>query len=177
MSNTAICRDYFPTSFLLAFFWFFACSFRFWFTDKGLNFSEQVQSCQSIGSVLFYARSLEEMEFVWDHIYKPTQLDYPMENLFTSGNWFLHMGFERKFRNSSNKYLFTSVDNKMNISTATHPWFKNYGKYFTFTSEGMVFRGPSVCFVENFREWTVERPHECLPRLRRSFSVCFVDFI
>ena len=64
------------------------------------NFSEQVQACEEKGAFLFYARSLEEMNFVWDSIYKPLRSGDDPETLFVTGDWFLHMGFERKFRNS-----------------------------------------------------------------------------
>ena len=140
------------------------------------NFSEQVQACEEKGAFLFYARSLEEMNFVWDSIYKPLRFGDDPETLFVTGDWFLHMGFERKFRNSSISYLFTSVDGKMNISTETHSWFRSFGKKAVAYYDDKIFRGPSACFVETSGGTNGDRPYECMPGVKRPYSVCAMDF-
>ena len=64
-------------------------------TSNQRNFSQQVEMCKEKGASLFYARSLEEMNFVWDFVYMPQRSDDDPETTLVSGDWFLHMGFER----------------------------------------------------------------------------------
>ena len=126
----------------------------------GYNLTESIEQCFSRGAVLSYPRHWEEVSDLWiyfnSHLQRTDKLN--MEELLAKTT--LHVGFRR-----NGNFEFRSVDEKLNVSTASHPIMLDTASPFEFN-----FKGPAICIN---RYQYLKR---CLPRMRNQFAVCSVDF-
>ena len=133
---------------------------------QGLNFSEQVEFCEKQQAHLSYPRSQEELEYMWKFYRSYRGWDLTTE-LSNTTDWYLHLGILRK--GSLDDLSFTSVDEKFNFTSQSHSWF--YTVIGKFQSQIKELRGPAIC-ISNQQEFV----YECLPRTRRQYSICSIDF-
>ena len=137
------------------------CYFVIRFPYPGYNLTESIEQCDSRGAVLSYPRHYEEVSDTWtyfsSHLLRTDKLN--MKGLLA--NTTLHVGFRKK-----EKFEFQSVDEKLNVSTVSHPIMLN-----TIASPfDSKFKGPAVCINR------YQYLKKCMPRMRNQFAVCSLDF-
>ena len=137
------------------------CYFVIRFPYPGYNLTESIEQCDSRGAVLSYPRHYEEVSDTWtyfsSHLLRTDKLN--MKGLLA--NTTLHVGFKK-----IEKFEFQSVDEKLNVSTVSHPFMLN-----TIASPfERNFKGPAVCINR------YQYLKKCMPRMKNQFAVCSLDF-
>ena len=130
--------------------------------DKPRNLSEQIDLCRSKNAVMVYPREGYELSDIWN-FYKAYQGWPGNPNLTRSDDWFLRLGFERKFRGVEFNYMFTSVDGKFN-----------------FTKDSFLdkLKSPAVC-VTNLNQPCYRCAYtilECNRQTLQKHTMCAIDF-
>ena len=150
---------------------------------KIMYLTQQLESCEKEGSKLCYPRSLDEMKFLQQYFFNwarrnirtfPEQSDdYNNIRISKNSTWrqlthYLHnfklqLGFRKNAHN-----LFTSIDERFNISSRSASWFYSWDY---FQQKKREFHGPSVCL-----SMVQTTPVECRLTHKNLASLCCRDF-
>ena len=87
-------------------FRYLRCYFLIEHQGKGLNFSQQVASCDNRNALLFYPRSDFEAKDVWKLYASIRQWD-PFAEPPENDTWFLHVGFQQ---DEADRFMIRSLD-------------------------------------------------------------------
>ena len=147
------------------------CSFVVEHIAPGLNFSEQVKTCEARGAILSYPRTFAEIGSMWD-FFERERNELPRDSLLRLS---LHAGYVRhtpvvtkfpQFESVDGSYVIDSKRNKHLFNDVS--LFRNFSGYFT---GGYIFKGPAVCFSK------AKQLDECMPRSKKPFSICSISLI
>ena len=140
-------------------FRYLRCYFLIEHQGKGLNFSQQVASCDNRNALLFYPRNEDEAQEVWDLYVSMRQWDLfsePPKN----DTWFLHVGFQQ---DEADDEMIRSLDNKTVIMPRDFLSLKNF--------DGWSFTIYYLCKIRPRQKI----PNECAPKATRKHSICSVE--
>ena len=140
-------------------FRYLRCYFLIEHQGKGLNFSQQVASCDNRNALLFYPRNDYEAQGVWKLYASMRQWDPSLEPP-KNETWILHVGFEQ---DAADEMMIRSLDNKTVIMPREIPSLKNL--------DGWSFIMNRLCKIRPRQKI----PNECAPGATRKHSICSVE--
>ena len=140
-------------------FRYLRCYFLIEHQGKGLNFSQQVASCDNRNALLFYPRSDFEAKDVWKLYASIRQWD-PFAEPPENDTWFLHVGFQQ---DEADRFMLRSLDKKTVIEPLDIIAL-DYLNGWSFTLNGLCFIRPRQ-----------KIPDECNPGAKRRHSICMIE--
>ena len=143
------------------------CFFQLRFSEPGWNFTRQVEECRNRGAILTYPRDEAELEFLWN-FFEEQNPDVGAQEFAAT---FMHMGFIKSaivsVQDFGNVNSYTSVDEKMVVTSQTHP-----SMFYTSSTRILTaFDGAAICLTKT------KKFSACMPRDTSKFSICSLDFL
>ena len=136
------------------------CYFLVKHGNQGLNFTDQIASCNSRGAILSYPRSKVEMKFLWE-FFEIEQKELTLQDF---RNFTIHVGVTRSFNG------YSGIDNKTSFSLLSDIWFFQQAVTVYRNRAFVPFLSPTLCLSK------AKVLSECMKNSLKRYSICSHDF-